>query len=132
MSRVDENLLIDLEFGIKEAPNGDFQTISGISNLKQALFNRLVTVKGTLAHRPEYGVGIQLWQNNIGSIDKQRQLALEIKRQFENDKRVSKVNSISIIPDSVNPSIFIIQYKVEAVGLGEVSGDFQPFGDIEL
>lgn len=132
MSRIEENFLIDLEFGVKEAQNGDIQLITGIENLKQALFNRLVTVKGSLAHRPEYGVGVQLWQGSIGSIDKQRQLAVEIKKQFEKDPRVSKVTSVSIKPDESEPSMFIVQYKVEAVGIGELVADVNPFGDFSL
>lgn len=132
MSRIDENFLIDLEFGVKEAQNGDIQLISGIENLKQALFNRLITVKGSLSHRPDYGVGVQLWQGAVGSIDKQRQLAIEIKKQFEKDPRVSKVTSVAIKPDESNPSIFIVQYKIEAVGIGELVADVQPFGDFSL
>lgn len=132
MSRIDENFLIDLEFGVKEAQNGDIQLISGIENLKQALFNRLITVKGSLSHRPDYGVGVQLWQGAVGSIDKQRQLAMEIKKQFEKDTRVSKVTSVAIKPDESNPSIFIVQYKIEAVGIGELVADVQPFGDFSL
>lgn len=132
MSRINENFLIDLEFGVKEAQNGDIQLISGIENLKQALFNRLITVKGSLSHRPDYGVGVQLWQGAVGSIDKQRQLAIEIKKQFEKDPRVSKVTSVAIKPDESNPSIFIVQYKIEAVGIGELVADVQPFGDFRL
>lgn len=132
MSRIDENFLIDLEFGVKEAQNGDIQLISGIENLKQALFNRLITVKGSLSHRPDYGVGVQLWQGAVGSIDKQRQLAIAIKKQFEKDPRVSKVTSVAIKPDESNPSIFIVQYKIEAVGIGELVADVQPFGDFSL
>lgn len=132
MSRIEENFLIDLEFGVKEAQNGDIQLITGIENLKQALFNRLVTVKGSLAHRPEYGVGVQLWQGSIGSIDKQRQLAIEIKKQFEKDPRVSKVTSVAIKADESEPSMFIVQYKVEAVGIGELVADVNPFGDFSL
>lgn len=132
MSGIEDNFLIDLEFNgdLKAAPNGDLAQIKGRANLVQALFNCLVTIPGSLAHRPGYGVGIQLWQNNIGSIDKQRQLALEIKKQFEQDPRVEKVSGVTIVQDKSNPGKFVVTVKVKAVGLEEFTETFNPFKDI--
>jgi len=132
MSAIDDQFLIDLEFtgGLKAAPNGDIQLIKGQNNLKQALFNCLVTPPGSLAHRPTYGVGAQKWQNDIGSVSKQQSLAVEIKRQFEKDIRVEKVVSISIIADQERLGLFLVRYKVLAVGIGELEDTVNPFGDI--
>lgn len=132
MSAVNDSFLIDLEFdgGIKSSPNGDIQLIKGQENLKQALFNCLVTVPGSLAHRPTYGVGVQKWQNDIGSVSKQQSLAIEIKRQFEKDLRVEKLVSVSIILDAERPGLFLVRYKVLAVGIGDLEDTVNPFGDI--
>jgi phage baseplate assembly protein W len=132
MSQFNDFFLEDIHFDgdVSSAPNGDIQTVAGIKNLKQALFNRLVTVKGSLAHRPEYGIGVKLYQNKISSLGKQRELALEIKAQFEQDFRVDKVESVSF-KDSGN-GLFIIQYKVNAKGLGQIEEAVNPFGDIEI
>ena len=132
MSGIEDSLLIDIEFqgDIKAAPNGDLQLIKGVSNLKQALFNRLVTVQGTLAHRPLYGVGVQKWQNGIGSVSKQQALAIAIKKQFEEDERVEKVTSIQIILDNEKPGQFLVKYKVLAVAIGDLEDTVNPFGDI--
>lgn len=132
MSRIEESYLVDLEFkeGLVATPGGDLQTITGVDNLKQALFHRLVTVRGSLAHRPSYGIGVQLWQNSLGSFEKQRQLALEIKKQFLEDPRVVAVNSIQFVPEENGR--YIIKYKVEGIGVGSLEASIAPFGDYSL
>lgn len=130
MSQINDNFLQDLEFksDFKAAPNGDFSIIKGIENLKQALYHRLITVQGSLVHRPEYGVGVQTFQNDVGSLARQRQLALIIKQQFEQDARVSEVKTIKFNKDA--NGVFFIQYVVEAVGIGELTDTVEPFGDL--
>lgn len=132
MSRIDESFFQDLDFGIgdfSQAPNGDFEQITGVENLKQRLFHRLITVKGTLAHRPLYGVGLPLYQNSLGSIGKQRELALEIKNQFLEDSGVESVDSVIVKQEKDGQ--FLIQYKVTARGIGSVS-DSASFEDFSL
>lgn len=132
MSRIDEAFLQDLDFGIGDlssAASGDIEQISGVANLKQRLFNRLITVKGTLAHRPNFGVGLPLWQNALSSIGKQRELASEVKIQFQEDEGVESVESVSIVQDG--DGLFTIKYKVNAVGLGSIS-DSASVGDFSL
>ena len=132
MSKADDFYLVDLRFDgdFVAAPNGDFQTIAGLNNLKQALFNRLVTVPGSLAHRPGYGVGAKLYQNAVASLDKQKQLAIRIKEQFEQDFRVEKVTGVSFTQQP--QGFFLVVYRVVARGIGEISGTFNPFGDISV
>jgi phage baseplate assembly protein W len=132
MSTVDDSFLIDIEFtsGMKASPSGDIQLIKGQDNLKQALFNCLITIPGSLAHRPSYGVGVKRWQNDIGSISRQQALAVEIKRQFEKDDRVEKVTSVQILLDPIRNGLFTVRYKVKAVAVGELEDTVNPFGDI--
>jgi phage baseplate assembly protein W len=132
MSLADDFYLVDINFNndIKPAPNGDFQLITGINNLRQALFNRLVTVKGSLSHRPLYGVGVQLYQNDVSTLAKQRQIALEIRNQFKQDFRVNDVTGVSF--EAMPDGQFTITYKVEANGLGTVTDTVNPFGEFTL
>jgi phage baseplate assembly protein W len=132
MSRIEEAYLVDLEFkgDFATKPGGDFETITGIENLKQALFHRLITVRGSLAHRPSYGVGIQLYQNSLGSFEKQRQLALEIRKQFLEDPRVISVDSIRV--DNDKDGQYVIKYKVTGIGVGTFEATAAPFGDFSL
>jgi phage baseplate assembly protein W len=128
MSRIEEALLIDLEFGVSSSSSGDVERVSGMANIKQALFNRLMTVKGSLAHRPNYGVGVQNWLGGISSIERQRTLAEEIKSQFEQDPRVSSVESVKITPSIEDARVFIVSYRVNINGFGAFSDEVDPFG----
>jgi hypothetical protein len=132
MSQAEDFYLHDIQFSndIFPAPNGDFQLIKGINNLKQALFNRLVTVQGSLSHRPLYGVGIQLYQNDVSTLAKQREIALKIKNQFTQDFRVLSVTGVSFT--LLDDGKFEVTYKVEAAGLGTVTDTVNPFGEFTL
>ena len=111
-------------------PAGDIDTISGIDNVKEALFRRLITSKGSLVHRPDYGVGIKDFQNSPSTLFYQQQLAAKIKEQFELDPRVEKVVGVSIDFDDYSPQIVNIKVRVKLVGYGETAMNFIPFGDV--
>lgn len=108
---------------------GDFDTISGLENMKQALFNRLVTSPGSLIHRPNYGVGIKDFQNSPSTLSTQRQLALRIQEQFELDPRVEKVTGVQVNFDTLTPEKSIIIVKVKLQGYDEEAMKFIPFGE---
>lgn len=123
-----EDLHHDGDFGA--APNGDLAIIKGKLNLRQQLLHRLITVPGTIVHRPTYGVGVQQWKGDIGSIGRQQALALRIKEQFEQDFRVVKVKGIRIIPSE--GGLFSVEYSIEAAGLGAVVDVINPFGELSF
>lgn len=126
MSKLEDNLLIDLKHSAdfdKDA-RGDIIEVSGRENLYQALFHRLMTTQGSLAHQPEYGVGIKSWQNQLGSLDNQRRLALKIKEQFELDDRVEEVSGVSVKQSADNPGSFTVLVSCTAVGYNESTEEF--------
>ena len=129
INNLEDNLLIDLAFDgdLQVTKTGDLQQIRGEANLKQALFHRLITVAGSLVHRPEYGVGVKEFQNAISSLENQRDLALRIQQQFTRDERVDSVTGVSFTPDEADPSKFLVLVKYEAVAFGEVVDTFDPF-----
>lgn len=132
MSLADDFYLVDLEFknDLVNSASGDLQLITGKKNALQALFNRLITVQGSLSHRPNYGVGVKLWQNKVASIGNQRDLALKIKSQFEQDFRVQKVLGVTFT--QTNNGQFTVRFRVILNGIGEVTATFDPFGEIEI
>lgn len=113
----------------KLTPSGDISTINGIENVRLSLFRRLLTSKGTLSHRPEYGVGIKDFIGSLNSVANQQTLALRIKEEFESDERVEKVNSIGIRNNKSDQSLVEISVNVKIVGFGENRMTFLPFGD---
>lgn len=122
MSNINNSLLIDLSFAggdFDRAQNGDVELIKGINNLKQALHHRLITVKGSLVHRPDYGIGIQQYQNRVARLDTQKEIASEIRRQFPLDPRVQSVDSVSFTMAS--NGTFTVKYKITSIGLGELN-----------
>lgn len=133
MSRIDEFYKVDLLHNgdFTAAPNGDFSLAKGMVNLKQALLHRLITVPGALVHRPLYGVGVQLWLNDIGSLGRQRDLANKIKEQFELDERVDEVTGIQIKNIS-NDGTFELIYKVKVSGGELLEETVNPFGELTL
>lgn len=114
---------------LKKKATGDLDTLEGLRNVKNALFHRLMTRPGTLAHRPEYGVGLQDYQNGINSLSKQRQLALRIQTQFEQDPRVESVQSVAVDGYEDQPDLVKLIVRVQIRGYGENTLTFTPFGE---
>lgn len=130
MALIDEILLKDIALikDMQRAPDGDLQSITGLRNIRQALFRRLLVTPGTLVHRPDYGVGIKNFLNAPNSLDQQRKLALRVKEQFERDPRVDEVVSLSFDVDDIDPSKFTINVRVRVRGYDEAALSFGTFG----
>lgn len=131
MADIEETFLQDIAHknDMAEAADGDLQAVSGLSNIKQALYNRLITYPGSLIHRPEYGVGIKDFQNAINNLANQRNLALRIEEQFKRDLRVQDVLNVRFSVDDNDPTRLNVYVKVVLAGLGEQDLQFVPFGD---
>lgn len=131
MATIDEVLGTDLAHKADYvlSATGDLDTISGLENVKNALFHRLITSPGSLVHRPDYGVGIKDFQNSPNSIDTQRQLANRIQEQFEQDPRVQKVLGVSLNYGDSTPDQVEIMVRVQIAGYDEISAKFIPFGE---
>lgn len=108
-------------------PGADIGQISGLANLRWALFHRLMTVPGTLVHRPLYGVGMPAYQNAQNSFAIQQKLASLIKEQFEQDPRVESVESVSVTSEDGTPQTTKVAVFVRAIGYTEVQMTFMPF-----
>jgi len=134
MSTLEESLLTDIwhetAVGSTVAPDGDLSSVKGLKNIQEALVRRLVTIPGTLVHRPTYGVGIRRFQNSLMSLENQKVLALRIKDQFEEDSRVEEVQKFRFVNDDKDSSKLVIFITVKIKGYGETAMEFVPFGDI--
>lgn len=122
----------DLAFSddLQVTATGDFDTLSGTDNLRAALLRRILTVPGSLAHRPTYGVGLLAFQNAPLTLAVKRQLLARLAEQLPQDSRVAKVNSVSITSDDATPSTTVIKISVEAVGIGSVQFAYTPFNEV--
>lgn len=112
---------------MRATAGGDLMLISGLANLKQALFNRLITVPGTLVGLPNYGVGIRQYQNAPNSFTLQQKLAALIEEQFLQDPRVMRVTSVAISSGDTTPQLAKIAVNIVPVGYTEQQMVFMPF-----
>jgi len=130
MALIDDILLKDIALinDMQRAPDGDLQSITGLRNIKQALYRRLLATPGTLVHRPDYGVGVKNYLNSVNSLNNQRSLALRVKEQFERDPRVKEVVGLRFEQDEVIPGKFTIFVKVRVAGFDEAELGFGVFG----
>jgi phage baseplate assembly protein W len=108
----------------------DFDVQTGLANVKTALFHRLITEKGSLIHRPDYGVGIKTFLNSPNSLANQRKLASVVQEQFLQDPRIEEVTSLSVAAVSdEEPDKVVIVVRVKVRGYDETTLEFIPFGE---
>lgn len=118
---------ISLSGDMARTSSGDLATIAGLENFKLALFHRLMTIPGTLVHRPLYGVGVGLFQNGLSSFVRQQKLASLIVDQFMKDPRTKSVNRVAVIANDDNPQLTQIQVSVIPIGYDEQTITYTPF-----
>lgn len=128
----DDFYLVDLAFqsDFVITPAGDLETITGLDNLKQALFHRLITQPGTLIHRPNYGVGIKSFQNSVNSAANQAEIFSRVREQFSKDTRVEEVTGIQFKINDTRPDMLQIIIKVKPKGYSEQIMGFLPFEEV--
>lgn len=131
MANVEETFLTDLAHisDLVKSPSGDLDILTGLNNLYQALYHRLITQPGSLIHRPNYGVGLKDYQNAVNSIDTQRRLASRIDEQFREDFRVQEVSGLRVETDKDNPDLVRLFVRIRAIGYDELELKFTPFGE---
>ena len=114
---------------VRANKTGDLQTVTGRKNFKQAMWHRMITSPGSLAHRPDYGVGVKDFQNDVSTIERKRELATRIGEQFPRDPRCNEVTSVSFVNDE-DPSKFKITVKMNTIGFeDDLEEDFFPFAE---
>lgn len=127
---LNDALLRDLKFenGDLVREGGDLATVDGIENVRQALLRRLVTMPGSLIHRPQYGVGIGQFQGALASFATQQQLALRIQEQFAREDRIESVDRVVVSVQDQQPDMTRVLVTVKIVGYGDRVLEFIPFG----
>lgn len=88
---------------------GDFLLVSGITNLREAIYRRLLTRPGEYKFVPDYGVGIMSYLKKRSNSDTIDQLRTAIEEQLLRERRIDSVErlSVDITHDTVNIGIII-------------------------
>jgi phage baseplate assembly protein W len=119
---------IAFEGDLVATATGDIDLVDGLGNVKAALYRRLLTIPGSLIHRPNYGVGIKLYQNSVNTLATRRKIATAIEEQFLLDDRVKSVDGISFEFDDNQSGQILIKISLTLVGYDEAQTlTFIPF-----
>ena len=88
------DILFENDYALSSA--GDFVLLSGIPNLRAAIYRRLFTRPGEYKFVPEYGVGIQSYVKRRRTPSVLRELKARIEEQLLRESRIDEVLKVSI------------------------------------
>jgi phage baseplate assembly protein W len=127
-------LKTDLAFvnDLAVTPTGDLDIIAGTANMRGAIYRRLITIPGTLIHRPRYGCGILAFQNAPMTLAVKRQMAGKIATNLPLDPRIVSVDNVSITSADETPSQLVITVSVTIIGIGAVTFKYTPFSGVTV
>lgn len=80
--------------------NTDLDNVTGMDNLKQSLYLRIMTRKGTLLLHPNYGSLVPYYLGKKVSEDSLSDIVIELERAITTDTRVHEVKNIDAKIDS--------------------------------
>lgn len=100
----------------KYTNHADFDKVSGIDNLIQSLLLRLLTIRGSLLHHPNYGSNLLLFLGKTITGETIQLMDLEITRTLTSDSRVAKASVTHAIIEG-NGALFDI--SVTPIGYDE-------------
>lgn len=93
--------------------DGDYETISGIPALRQAIYHRLKTRPGEFRIRPDYGVGVELYIKKVASSSNISALKSKIESELSKEPRIESVDEILV---SQSQGLLQIQVTIAAKG----------------
>lgn len=117
------DLRFDNDLGVTQ--RGDLEQVDGLENLRQAIYNRILTTRGGIAHRPSYGVGLGQYQGDLGKLSTQQRLMLDLQEQFEDDPRIASLDGLSVNQDMNHPDRVTIKLTVTPRGQNPVGFTFE-------
>lgn len=129
MATLEEYYLRDIKHrkDMIRTDGGDLETEVGLDKVKNKLLRRLITVPGSIIHRPTFGVGILQYQNATLTFAKKQEIASRIQDQFLEEPFVEEVTGVSINNSDYEPEKFIIKVSVVLEGYQEQTIEFLPF-----
>jgi hypothetical protein len=92
--------------------NGDYAFDDGITNLKKRVYRRLVTIPGSFAHAPDYGVGVPAYLKRLNQAGVRSKLRSEAVKQILLEPDVEAC-SVDITSDPSKPGLFRFDIRVK-------------------
>ena len=108
--------------------SGDQATVSGIANLKQALYHRLLTGQGELPYHPDYGSNLHRLTGKTMTPSNRTAITNEVRQCILQDPRVEKVISVDL--QLINKGI-LVTATIGAVDVPEPINLVYPFQGVD-
>jgi len=108
------------------SPSGDYKTLEGLDNLKEAVYRRLITVPGEYIFVPQYGVGVLKYLKQRVTPGLVTGLQNTITEQLYRESRIDSVEEVIVaFEDNVMRISIILKVSGRTV-------KFRPFQFKEL
>lgn len=129
MALIEEFYKVDIKHrkDFERTEEGNLMVDSGLEKVRHKLIRRLITVQGSIIHRPDFGVGILQYQNATLTFSQKEKIANNINDQFLQEPFVEEVLGVSFKNIDSQPDAFIINVSVRLEGYGEQTVQFQSF-----
>lgn len=126
-SRQERSFLRDIAFvegDFGATASGDLAIAEGFTNLRQAFYNRMITLAGTLLHRPQYGAGLPSLQNEIMSVSRRQQIANQMEENLLRDGRFGEIVSVTFDENQPDDTL-VLTVTYRPAGGGEEITDIR-------
>lgn len=107
---------------VQVTTSGDWPSLAGRQNLHAAHQRRAVATSGELVHRPDYGAGLLLHLEDIGSLTTRTQMTVDVRQNALRDDRLEEITVVAFLGTAEDPD------RVEAV---TIQLDLRPRGEEE-
>lgn len=103
-------------FGLKGDSRGKISTVRGVDNLKQSLYVRLTTPRGSYVGHPRYGSNLHKYLGMKNTEENATLIDLEIERTLRTDSRVT---ACEIVSRKITGNSYTVHFKVTSITLEE-------------
>ncbi len=115
-------VLPGVEQDVQVTTSGDWPSLAGRPNLHAAHRRRAVTTSGELVHQPNYGAGLLLHLEELGSLTNRTQMTVDVRQNALRDPRLEEITVVAFLGTADDPG------RVEAV---TIQLDLRPRGEEE-
>ncbi|AIW03314.1 tail lysozyme [Bacillus phage Mater] len=103
-------------FEVKGDSKGRLKTIRGIENLKQSLYIRLITPKGSYVGHPNYGSNLHKYLGMKNTEENAALIDLEIERTLRTDSRVTHVE---MMERTISGNGYAVAFSISTITLDQ-------------
>lgn len=120
LSDYDQALLVDIllnqENDFVANIQGDLDATFGLLNVKEALYRRITTAKGSLFWAPQYGTRLLELLNESSTQGNLDIIEMQVRAAIDQENRIEKNATVEVAFDELNGGVLNIKIACELVG----------------